>query len=153
MNQKLLLYAFTCLLATNVLCLRAENVVVQKLDHSETMQALETIGRFEFNHTDRLMLLILKDGTTAETYSLDEVHKIYFSGEEGLQNTADGMSVIVDGDRLIVEGANESTVLRIFSMNGQLMTQQTGNAIHIGTLTTGVYLLQCNQGIVRFIKN
>ena len=131
----------------------AENLVIQTMNQQEKYQALESFGRLEIDHEQQQVLLILKDGSIAETYSLEEMRKIYFTDkEQGLYNLSDGLSVEVRENELIVNGLEEAVTLRVIDASGKVLLTQKGFSIGVSSLPTGVYLLQCNKGIVKFIK-
>ena len=61
------------------MCMTAENLVIQTLNSQETFQALESFGRLEFDYEMQEVRLVLNDGSVAETFVMDEVHKIFFT--------------------------------------------------------------------------
>ena len=131
----------------------AENLVIQTMSQQEKRQALESFGRLEFDQTQQQMLLILKDGSVAETYSIDEVHKIFFGDEtQDITNVNGGLAIDVRDNELIVKDLEEPIMLRVIDASGKVLLTQKGVSIGVSSLPTGVYLLQCNKGIVKFIK-
>jgi len=148
MKQNLLLF---CALVCGTLAY-AESLVIQTMGQSERLQALETVGRLEFDQANRQVFLVLKDSTVAETYSFEEIRKLYFSDSEDLQSVNESAKVKIENNLLVVEGIDAPTTLRVFSMTGQLMIQKTGFSIGVEGLPNGAYILQFNQGIVKFIK-
>ena len=149
MKQKLLLFAVLMF----GLSVYAENLVIQTMSQQEKRQALESFGRLEFDQTQQQMLLILKDGSVAETYSIDEVHKIFFGDEtQDITNVNGGLAIDVRDNELIVKDLEEPIMLRVIDASGKVLLTQKGVSIGVSSLPTGVYLLQCNKGIVKFIK-
>lgn len=149
MKQKLLLFAALMF----GLSVYAENLVIQTMSLQEKQQALETFGRLEFDHSQQQVLLILKDGSVAETYSIDEVHKIFFADEtQDITNVNGGLVIDVRDNELIVKDLEEPIMLRVIDASGKVLLTQKGVSIGVSSLPTGVYLLQCNKGIVKFIK-
>lgn len=135
------------------MCTMAENLVIQTMDAQETFQALETFGRLEFNHESSQVSLILKDGSVAETFAMDEVKKFYFTERgQGFASVGEDLTIEVNGNELVVNGLSEPTTLRVFSISGQLLMQQNGFSMDVTSLPNGVYLLQCKLGIVKFAK-
>lgn len=130
----------------------AENLVIQTLDQQEKAQALETFGRLEFDQELQQALLVLKDGSIAEVYSLEAVHKIFFADTQDLNTIGDGLRIDVRDNELIVNGLDEPITLRVIDASGKVLLTQKGVSIGVSSLPTGVYLLQCNKGIVKFIK-
>ena len=131
----------------------AEILVIQTMSQQEKRQALESFGRLEFDQTQQQMLLILKDGSVAETYSIDEVHKIFFADEtQDITNVNGGLAIDVRDNELIVKDLEEPIMLRVIDASGKVLLTQKGVSIGVSSLPTGVYLLQCNKGIVKFIK-
>lgn len=149
MKQKLLLLV-ALMFGLNVY---AEILVIQTMSQQEKRQALESFGRLEFDQTQQQMLLILKDGSVAETYSIDEVHKIFFADEtQDITNVNGGLAIDVRDNELIVKDLEEPIMLRVIDASGKVLLTQKGVSIGVSSLPTGVYLLQCNKGIVKFIK-
>ena len=149
MKQKLLLLAALVF----GLSVYAENLVIQTMSQQEKMQALESFGRLEFDQAQQQMLLILKDGSVAETYSMDEVRKIFFADEtQDITNVNGGLVIDVRDNELIVKDLEEPIMLRVIDASGKVLLTQKGVSIGVSSLPTGVYLLQCNKGIVKFIK-
>ena len=149
MKQKLLLLAALVF----GLSVYAENLVIQTMSQQEKRQALESFGRLEFDQTQQQMLLILKDGSVAETYSIDEVHKIFFADEtQDITNVNGGLVIDVRDNELVVKDLEEPIMLRVIDASGKVLLTQKGVSIGVSSLPTGVYLLQCNKGIVKFIK-
>ena len=135
------------------MCMTAENLVIQTLDSQEKFQALESFGRLEFDHELQQVSLILKDGTVAEVFAMDEVHKLYFTERgQGFASVGEDLTIEVNGNELVVNGLSEPTTLRVFSISGQLLMQQNGFSMDVTSLPNGVYLLQCKLGIVKFAK-
>ena len=149
MKQKLLLFAALMF----GLSVYAENLVIQTMSQQEKRQALESFGRLEFDQTQQQMLLILKDGSVAETYGIDEVRKIFFADDtQDLNNVNDGLAIDIRDNELIVKGLDEPITLRVIDASGKVLLMEKGVSIGVSSLPTGVYLLQCNKGIVKFIK-
>ena len=149
MKQKLLLFAALMF----GLSVYAENLVIQTMSQQEKRQALETFGRLEFNHEQGEVSLVLKDGSIAGTYYIDAVRKIFFADDtQDLNNVNDGLAIDVRGDELVVKGLDEPITLRVIDASGKVLLTEKGVSIGVSSLPTGVYLLQCNKGIVKFIK-
>ena len=53
---------------------------------------------------------------------------------------------------LHIQGATDTTPLRIYTMEGKLVTSAEGQAIDVKSLTNGTYLLQIGTQVARFIK-
>ena len=149
MKQKLLLFA-ALMFGLSVF---AENLVIQTMSLQEKHQALETFGRLEFDHNQQEVRLVLKDGSVAEIYSLDAVHKIFFSNEtQDLDAIYGRLTIDVRDNELIVRDLEEPIMLRVIDASGKVLLTEKGVSIGVSSLPTGVYLLQCNKGIVKFIK-
>ena len=55
-------------------------------------------------------------------------------------------------DMLHIQGATDTTPLRIYTMEGKLVTSTEGQTINVKSLTNGTYLLQIGTQVARFIK-
>ena len=53
---------------------------------------------------------------------------------------------------LIVNGADEQTVIRLYSLDGRLIKKATGAAMNVEEIPNGDYLLQCENQIFKIIK-
>ena len=99
-------------------------------------------------------MTILAGATTAE-YDLYKIKTFTFSGTTGIENIENNSSIIAEGDRIIVEGANAN--VRIFSVDGKTATLKTtslsnSTIIDISSLGRGVYIIKANDKTLKISK-
>ncbi len=99
-------------------------------------------------------MTISAGGTTAE-YDLYKIKTFTFSGTTGIENIENNSSIITEGDRIIIEGANAN--IRIFSIDGKTATLKTTNlsnstVIDISSLGRGVYIIKANDKTLKISK-
>jgi hypothetical protein len=136
-------------------------IKVVKLNGQEYSQAFALIGRLEF--TADSMYLVGTDGQILGSELRTEVHKIAF----GSDTTATAISSVeMDAkihiypnpvqQSLIIEGAQTNETIRIFTLNGTVITTAKVHdgltAVDVSNLPAGQYLLQVNTQILKLIK-
>lgn len=99
-------------------------------------------------------MTISASGTTAE-YDLYKIKTFTFSGTTGIENIENNSSIITEGDRIIVEGANAN--VKIFSVDGKTATLKTtklsnSTVIDISSLGRGVYIIKVNDKTLKISK-
>ena len=99
-------------------------------------------------------MTISASGTTAE-YDLYKIKTFSFSGTTGIENIENNSSIITEGDRIIVEGANAN--VKIFSVDGKTATLKTtslsnSTIIDISSLGRGVYIIKANDKTLKISK-
>lgn len=133
---------------------------VDYLSEKDAEYALSIIGRIEIK--DEVFRLISTDGEELASCDLYSVRKLTF-GEAGSTATdnqlANQLFVYPNPtqDQLFINGLNANESVRIYDLNGQLLSVTTANAdgicqISVSSLPQGTYLLQVGIEIVKFIK-
>ena len=133
---------------------------VDYLSEKDAEHALSIIGRIEIK--DEVFRLISTDGEELASCDLYSVRKLTF-GEAGSTATdnqlANQLFVYPNPtqDQLFINGLNANESVRIYDLNGQLLSVTTANAdgicqISVSSLPQGTYLLQVGIEIVKFIK-
>lgn len=80
------------------------------------------------------------------------------NGEEGIENLFIGDEAAFTvypnptSSMLIVNGANDQSVLRLYTLEGNLVKKSVGSSINIEEVPNGNYLLQCENHIFKIIK-
>lgn len=133
---------------------------VDYLSEKDAEYALSIIGRIEIK--DEVFRLISTDGDELASCDLYSVRKLTF-GEAGSTATdnqlANQLFVYPNPtqDQLFINGLNANESVRIYDLNGQLLSVTTANAdgicqLSVSSLPQGTYLLQVGIEIVKFIK-
>ena len=133
---------------------------IEYLNGEEYKATISSIARWEIDGTNEKFRLVALNGTLlAERNLYDDIRRIViFDDNEGnTVNTEDNLlSISVfpnpTQDVLHVQGANDETPLRIYTMEGKLVTSAEGQAIEVNSLANGTYLLQIGTQVARFIK-
>ncbi|WP_434503532.1 T9SS type A sorting domain-containing protein [Prevotella sp.] len=94
-------------------------------------------------------------GSTTAEYDLYKIKTFTFSGTTGIENIENNSSIIAEGDRIIIEGANPN--VRIFSVDGKTATLKTtslsnSTIIDISSLGRGVYIIKANDKTLKISK-
>ena len=139
----------------------AENaLIVDYLSEKDAEYALSIIGRIEIK--DEVFRLISTDGEELASCDLYSVRKLTFdeAGSTATDNQLANQLVVYPNpaqDQLFINGLNADESVRIYDLNGQLVSVTTANAdgvcqISVSSLPQGAYLLQVGIEIVKFIK-
>lgn len=99
--------------------------------------------------------MTISAGSTTAEYDLYKIKTFTFSGTTGIENIENNSSIIAEGDRIIVEGANAN--IRIFSVDGKTATLKTtslsnSTIIDISSLGRGVYIIKANDKTLKISK-
>ena len=135
-------------------------IKVVKLDGQEYSKAFALIGRLEFANDS--MYLVGLDGQILGCELKTDVHKIAF----GNDSTTAIPSVEKDANiriypnpvqqSLIIKGAQTNEIIRIFTLNGTVLTTAKVHdeltTVDVSNLPAGQYLLQVNTQIMKLIK-
>ena len=137
----------------------ATNLVVETRTGSGLTNDLAIIGKWMF--VGQNLALLDKNGGILALEPLSNIRKIVFSPSEPEVPTNDA-TVEVESlylvfpnptqDVLHIQGATDDTPLRIYTMEGKLVTSAEGQAIDVHMLANGTYLLQIGTQVARFIK-
>lgn len=153
-NRFILIFAMLCSLQ----CI-ATNLVVETRTGSGLSNDIAIIGKWMF--VGQNLALLDKNGGILALEPLSNIRKIVFSPSEPDVPTNDAVvgteSLYVvfpnpTQDVLHVQGATDETPLRIYTMEGKLVTSAEGQAIEVNSLANGTYLLQIGTQVARFIK-
>lgn len=145
-----------CLLP--VLLLAEKALIVVPLAGEEQTVFLSKIGKLYFSN-DTVYLCAHNGVLLGEACVLDIRKIVFVDAETAVENvSADVVRVYPNPamDYLVVEGLPERTMVRVFSLDGRLMLEQSagGNTtvVQVGELPAGTWLLQMNTSLVKFVK-
>ena len=151
MKQKVLFSVLVLLCSIQVM---AANLVIERYAGAEMVQDIALIGKWVFVETD--LQLLDKEGNVLATEPLANVRKIVFSNESTAVDNVEVGSIVVypnpTQEVLHIQGATDTTPLRIYTMEGKLVTSTEGQAIDVTSMNNGTYLLQIGTQVARFIK-
>lgn len=148
--------AFSCVLSAET------SLFIEYLSDNEKEIALSVVGRIEIK--DEIFRLIDVNGEVIASCDLYEVRKIVFQESSVITNVDDldtGSFVAVypnpTQDVLFVEGLKSNDTVRVYDLNGTLISISESNKdgvvmLSVSNLPEGVYLLQIGVEIVKFIK-
>ena len=99
--------------------------------------------------------MTISAGSTTAEYDLYKIKTFTFSGTTEIKDIENNSSIIAEGDKIIIEGANAN--VRIFSVDGKSATLKTTNTsnstvIDISSLNRGVYIIKANDKTVKVSK-
>ena len=134
---------------------------VEFLSGSDYYRAISTIGRMTVS--DDVLRIYAHSGQLLVERSLSDIDKITF-GDNGsvtaIPEEAEASLHVYPNpthEMLFVDGVNAGMTVRLFSLDGRLLETVASDGqqmqIQVGTLPHGIYLLQINTDIIRFIKD
>ena len=99
--------------------------------------------------------MTISAGSTTAEYDLYKIKTFTFSGTTGIENIENNTSIIAEGDKIIIEGANAN--VKIFSVDGKTATLKTtslsnSTIIDISSLGKGVYIIKANDKTLKISK-
>ena len=99
--------------------------------------------------------MTISAGSTTAEYDLYKIKTFTFSGTTGIENIENNSSIIAEGDKIIIEGANAN--VKIFSVDGKTATLKTtslsnSTIIDISSLGKGVYIIKANDKTLKISK-
>ena len=153
-NKFILICALFCSMQ-----MMATNLVVETRTGSGLTNDLAIIGKWMF--VGQNLALLDKGGSILAIEPLDNIRKIVFSPSQPDVPTGDAsvnaesLYVVYPNptqNLLHIQGADDETPLRIYTMEGKLVTSAEGQAIDVQALSNGTYLLQIGTLVARFIK-
>lgn len=153
-NKFILIFAILCSMQA-----MATNLVVETRSGSGLTNDIAIIGKWMF--VGQNLALLDKSGSILAIEPLSNIRKIVFSPNVPSIPTDDAVvdteSLYVvypnpTQDMLHIQGATDTTPLRIYTMEGKLVTSTEGQTINVKSLTNGTYLLQIGTQVARFIK-
>ena len=134
---------------------QALSLRVEQIQASDYTVAVQTIGKLVINGTT----LEFYDRQGALLYSADMTAIGAITFEEStvaLENvfTSDRFVVYPNptSTSLTVKGLTESATMRLYGLDGQLVQSVIGNTMNVEKIPAGTYLLQCENQIVKIIK-
>ena len=147
-NIVILICALLCSLQATAL-----HLVIEHRSGEDLSQDIAIIGKWVFVE-DELQLLD-KSGAVLATESLAEIKKITFSASttdtENVQSNAILVYPNPTQDVLRIQGV-ESQTLRVYDLQGRLLSATNGTQVDVEHLADGTYLLQVGTQVIRFIK-
>lgn len=147
-NIVILICALLCSLQATAL-----HLVIEHRSGADLWQDIAIIGKWVFVE-DELQLLD-KSGAVLATESLAEIKKITFSASttdtENVQSNAILVYPNPTQDVLMIQGV-ESQTLRVYDLQGRLLSATNGTQVDVEHLADGTYLLQVGTQVIRFIK-
>ena len=138
---------FCCIIA------KAEDksLIITFSDNTTQTFVLSTLPQITMSNNK----MTISAGTTTAEYDLYKIKTFTFSGTTGIENIENNSSIIAEGDRIIIEGANAN--VRIFSVDGKTATLKTtslsnSTIIDISSLGKGVYIIKANDKTLKISK-
>ena len=153
-NKFILIFALFCSMQ-----MVATNLVVETRTGSGLTNDIAIIGKWMF--VGQNLALLDKGGSILALEPLNNIRKIVFSPSQldvptgDASVNAESLYVVYPNptqNLLHIQGADDETPLRIYTMEGKLVTSAEGQAIDVQALSNGTYLLQIGTQVARFIK-
>ena len=145
----------------SLLACAQSNLVIVPLSDAERTYAIQQIGKIRFE--DRSACLYDKQGELLGCTPTREIRKIVFCDKpDSPTDFGNSVTSAIEvypnptQSQLIVQGIEAQQVVRVFSMQGQLLITAVADVhtatVNVSGLQTGSYLLQVGAEIVKFIK-
>lgn len=154
MNRKILFLPLLLL----AMMVRAEvGLTLEALDGRNMQYAVSLIGQIRF--ADNAMCLYDKSGAELGCTPVAEIGRIVF--KDGISTSSGGaegscIAVYPDAGSIVVRGAQSGQTVRVYDMQGRLMSAVTVGSgavqIPVSGLQNGAYLLQVGAEVVKFVK-
>jgi len=153
MIKKIFLLGFALLAVGQLMMAQSFNMIVLKADGNETQYAVSDVQKIVFDNST--MTVELKSGE-----NVADVTRVSFKDATGVETLKPESSVSVFPnpvqETLTVKGVKKGAVINVFDMSGGLLqtvtTQENTANINVSSLQKGVYLLQVDKQVVKFIK-
>ena len=156
----ILLVALCCMYLLSATSARAEaGITIVSSTAAEQLHLLAAIGRLEVSMN--AISLISKEGECLATEPLDTALKIVFKTYSSVPSPAgDGTEPVVwfseQSDRVVVQGFGSSCIVRLFTLTGQLVMQETLPAgcgeVDCSAIPAGYYILQAGTRVIKIYK-
>lgn len=156
----ILLVALCCMCLLSATTARAEaGITIVSGTAAEQSYVLATIGRLEVSKHS--ISLISKEGECLATEPLDTALKIVFKTYSSMPSLAGDVQEPVvwfseQSDRVVVQGFDSSCILRLFTLTGQLVMQETLPAgcgeVDCSAIPAGYYILQAGTRVIKIYK-
>ena len=150
MRKTLILFLFVCLTCG----LHATQLRVEQIEASDFTVMVEKIGKLVINGTT--LEFYDRQGELLYTSDMSSVKALTFDASVGVENVFVGDRYVVypnpTNSMLTVKGLDESVTLRLYSLDGQFIKSVTGPTMNVENVANGTYLLQCENQIVKIIK-
>ncbi len=149
-NIVILICALLCSLQATAL-----HLVIEHRSGTDLWQDVAIIGKWAF--VEGKLQLLDKSGAVLATESLAEIKKITFSASDPTTDTENVQSNAIlvypnpTQDVLMIQGV-ESQTLRVYDLQGRLLSATNGTQVDVEHLADGTYLLQVGTQVIRFIK-
>lgn len=159
MKNRRLLFLSLLLYAVGVFAQEPTHMSIVPLNGAEEQLAITQIGKITFS--EDVMYLWAKNGDLLGSTPVSLIDKIVFTGElfHSIDNVNDCRIQVFPNptsESLIVRGLEDEQVVRVYSMDGQLMqsavTINGESKLQVNGLQSGTYLLQAGANVVKFIK-
>lgn len=136
----------------------ADNLVVTGTNGVQTKVAIPDISRITFDG-DNMKILTTTDGE--QIFAIVDLDNMKFdvvssSIDDITADLGDDISIASSGGVMTISsGAGASVNVVVFSINGSLVTMQSGVgrvSIDFNTVTPGVYIVKANNKTIKFIR-
>ena len=136
------------------------HLVIEPLAGAELRYAVQCIGKMQFEGSTTC--LYDKQGALLGCKPIHETRKIVFSDADVLTGMDNPSATVIQvypnptHAQLIIQGLDDKQVVRIYSLQGQMLISATAIGctaiVDVNGLQAGNYILQAGAEIVKFIK-
>lgn len=133
-------------------------VTVVGTDGTSHEVAVDATGEIYFG-TDYMAIMPTASASQLETFQMDDVRKVLFSGSARIIDVRGAELTIMPNpasEHFTVKGiGNEPQLLTVYSISGTPVLQgrySDGERVEVSTLPQGIYLVRVGRNVVKLIK-
>ena len=149
--KKILFFLLSCMICGSV---AATNITVEQLSGADRQMALSTIGKVVVE--DPMLYFYDKQGGLLFSVNTETIGTVRFTDIE----TKCAMPQMSDfkvypnpaNTVIMVDGVDDATPIRVYDLNGRMVTKSQCAQVDMTNVPAGNYLLQVESQIVKIIK-
>lgn len=138
---------FLCLFALSLSASASDNLIVKQKD-GNTSWVISTIHEITFDGNG--VKISFTDGQSVY-YTKENLNMLQFNvTPSNINNIETKNAISLKGNTIIVNTDVES--IKVYSLNGTLVTQSVGNMLNISNLGEGTYIVKAGNLITKIVK-
>jgi len=155
MIKKSFLLGLVLLVAGQLMVAQSFKMIVVKADGTDEAYAVSDVQKIVFDLGNNTMTVNMKAGA-----DVSNVTSLSFDETTGIESPKVESSIFVFPnpvkETLTVKGVEKDAIISLYDMSGKLLqsitSQENSTDINVSSLQQGIYLLQIDKQIIKFIK-
>ena len=155
MIKKSFLLGLALLVAGQFMVAQTFKMIVVKADGTDEAYAVSDVQKVVFDLENNTMTVNMKAGA-----DVPNVTSLSFDETTGIESPKVESSIFVFPnpvkETLTVKGVEKDAIISLYDMSGKLLqaitSQENSTDINVSSLQQGIYLLQIDKQIIKFIK-